>query len=59
MPKPLVSVEVPPPTDVLLYEQALLSEGGQLEDPAIFVKRMNDLFVAVTGDAGQGRIILD
>ena len=43
----------------LLYEQALLSEGGQLEDPAIFVKRMNDLFVAVTGDAGQGRIILD
>jgi molecular chaperone HtpG len=27
----------------LLYEQALLSEGGQLEDPAGFVRRMNSL----------------
>ncbi len=43
----------------LLYEQALLSEGGQLDDPASFVKRMNNLFVSVTGDAGQGRIILE
>lgn len=43
----------------LLYEQALLSEGGQLEDPASFVKRMNDLFVSVTGGEGQGRIILE
>jgi molecular chaperone HtpG len=42
----------------LLYEQALLSEGGQLEDPATFVRRMNDLFVAVTGGEDRGRIIL-
>lgn len=30
----------------LLFEQAFLSEGGQLEDPAGFVKRMNRLFIA-------------
>jgi molecular chaperone HtpG len=29
----------------LLFEQAYLSEGGQLEDPAGFVRRMNRLFV--------------
>ena len=27
----------------LLFEQALLSEGGQLEDPATFVQRLNKL----------------
>ncbi|MBV1951340.1 MAG: molecular chaperone HtpG, partial [Cycloclasticus sp.] len=27
----------------LLFEQALLSEGGQLEDPATFVHRLNKL----------------
>ena len=27
----------------LLFDQALLAEGGQLEDPASFVKRMNSL----------------
>jgi molecular chaperone HtpG len=30
---------------VLLYEQALLAEGGALEDPAAFVKRMNSLLL--------------
>ncbi|HFE38892.1 MAG TPA: molecular chaperone HtpG [Gammaproteobacteria bacterium] len=30
----------------LLFEQALLAEGGQLDDPAAFVNRMNDLLVA-------------
>jgi molecular chaperone HtpG len=27
----------------LLFDQALLAEGGQLEDPASFVKRLNAL----------------
>jgi molecular chaperone HtpG len=27
----------------LLFEQALLAEGGQLEDPASFVRRLNGL----------------
>ena len=29
----------------LLFEQAVLAEGGQLEDPAQFVKRMNSLLL--------------
>ena len=29
----------------LLYDQALLSEGGQLEDPAGFVRRLNELML--------------
>ena len=29
----------------LLFDQALLSEGGQLEDPAAFVRRLNDLLI--------------
>jgi molecular chaperone HtpG len=33
----------------LLFEQAMLAEGAQLEDPASFVKRMNSLMVDVTG----------
>jgi len=28
----------------ILFDQAMLSEGGQLEDPVTFVKRVNDLF---------------
>jgi molecular chaperone HtpG len=27
----------------ILYDQAVLSEGGQLDDPASFVKRLNGL----------------
>ncbi|HNU10566.1 MAG TPA: molecular chaperone HtpG [Rubrivivax sp.] len=30
----------------LLYEQALLAEGGQLDDPAAYVRRVNRLLVA-------------
>jgi molecular chaperone HtpG len=30
----------------LLYDQALLSEGGQLDDPAAFVRRTNELMLA-------------
>lgn len=29
----------------LLFEQAMLNEGGQLDDPAAFVKRMNNMLV--------------
>jgi molecular chaperone HtpG len=31
----------------LLFDQALLAEGGKLEDPSGFVKRMNDLLLAL------------
>ncbi|MBL8254551.1 MAG: molecular chaperone HtpG, partial [Candidatus Competibacter sp.] len=31
----------------LLFEQAMLAEGGQLEDPASFVKRLNGLLLAL------------
>ncbi|MDD2884737.1 MAG: molecular chaperone HtpG [Dechloromonas sp.] len=33
----------------LLFEQALLAEGGQLDDPAGFVKRINDLMMVLSG----------
>jgi molecular chaperone HtpG len=32
----------------LLFDQALLAEGGELEDPAGFVKRLNELVLALT-----------
>ncbi|MGH8540436.1 MAG: molecular chaperone HtpG, partial [Stenotrophobium sp.] len=38
----------------LLYGQALLAEGGQLDDPAAFVKRLNKLILAQSA----GRILL-
>ena len=34
----------------ILFDQALLAEGGQLDDPATFVKRLNDLMLAMSGD---------
>ena len=37
----------------LIFEQALLSEGGRLEDPAGFVRRMNELIVALAQGAGS------
>ena len=33
----------------LLFEQALLAEGGTLEDPAGFVRRMNELMLELAG----------
>ena len=33
----------------LLFEQAMLSQGGQLDDPAAFVKRMNSILVELSG----------
>jgi molecular chaperone HtpG len=32
----------------LLFEQAMLAEGGQLEDPASFVQRLNKLLLTLT-----------
>ena len=36
----------------LLFEQAVLAEGRQLEDPAAFVKRLNELLAELGTDAG-------
>ena len=38
----------------VLFEQALLAEGGTLEDPAGFVRRMNELMLDMAG--GKSRI---
>ncbi len=35
----------------LLLEQAILAEGGHLEDPASFVHRMNQIMLALSGQA--------
>jgi molecular chaperone HtpG len=40
----------------VLYDQAMLAEGGELEDPAIFVRRVNRLIVE--GLSAQPKIIL-
>ena len=37
----------------LIFDQALLSEGGRLEDPAGFVRRMNELIVALAAGGGS------
>ncbi len=34
----------------LLFEQAMLAEGGQLEDPVAFVKRLNSMLVELSGE---------
>jgi len=39
----------------ILYGQAVLAEGGQLEDPAGFVKRLNKL---ILGQTGTSKILL-
>ena len=42
----------------LLFEQAMLAEGGQLEDPGSFVRRLNGLMLALAGAAKEpSRII--
>jgi molecular chaperone HtpG len=35
----------------LLFEQAILAEGGELDDPATFVRRMNQMLLAVSRGA--------
>jgi molecular chaperone HtpG len=39
----------------ILFDQATLAEGGQLDDPATFVKRLNELMLTFAG-AGPSRI---
>jgi molecular chaperone HtpG len=39
----------------ILFDQATLAEGGQLEDPAAFVRRLNDLLLTLAGE-GSSRI---
>jgi molecular chaperone HtpG len=39
----------------ILFDQATLAEGGQLEDPASFVKRLNELMLTLAG-GGRSRI---
>ena len=34
----------------ILFDQALLAEGGRLDDPAAFVKRLNALMLALSGE---------
>ena len=35
----------------ILFDQAMLAEGGHLDDPAGFVKRLNELMLAMAGEA--------
>jgi molecular chaperone HtpG len=35
----------------VLFDQALLAEGGQVDDPAAFVKRLNDLMLGLAGQS--------
>ena len=39
----------------ILFDQATLAEGGQLQDPAAFVKRLNELMLTLAG-SGPSRI---
>jgi molecular chaperone HtpG len=39
----------------ILFDQATLAEGGQLDDPAAFVKRLNELMLTLAG-SGSSRI---
>ncbi|MCW5622923.1 MAG: molecular chaperone HtpG, partial [Burkholderiales bacterium] len=38
----------------ILFDQALLAEGGQLEDPASFVKRLNEMLLELAGSTRGG-----
>ncbi len=37
----------------ILFDQAMLYEGGQLDDPAAFVGRLNELLLLLTGNDGR------
>ncbi len=36
----------------ILFDESMLSEGAQLKDPGAFVKRLNNMFVAIGTDTG-------
>ena len=36
----------------ILFDQAVLAEGGQLDDPGAFVRRLNELMLALAGGSG-------
>ncbi|MDE2088579.1 MAG: hypothetical protein KGJ12_01015, partial [Gammaproteobacteria bacterium] len=38
----------------VLFDQAMLSEGGQLEDPGAFVRRLNELLLLLGEDRPSG-----
>jgi len=43
----------------VLFDQAMLAEGGQLENPAAFVRRLNELMLALAGTGQEpSRIIV-
>jgi molecular chaperone HtpG len=37
----------------ILFDQATLAEGGQLDDPAAFVRRLNDVLLTLAGRTGS------
>ncbi len=37
----------------ILFDQALLAEGGQLDDPASFVKRLNEVMLTLAGGSSK------
>jgi molecular chaperone HtpG len=37
----------------ILFDQALLAEGGQLDDPASFVKRLNEVMLTLAGGGSR------
>lgn len=37
----------------ILFDQATLAEGGQLDDPASFVKRLNELMLTLAGETSR------
>ncbi len=39
----------------ILFDQAMLSEGGKLDDPAGFVKRMNQLLLSLSANTTDGK----
>jgi molecular chaperone HtpG len=37
----------------ILFDQAVLAEGGQLDEPGAFVKRLNELMLEMAGRSGS------